>query len=151
MVRPTSCFLVVLVAVSLTADHRDEPVDRFTKPTCVTGTAIRREPAARERCLVDGSTPSCGITRVIHRQIRCYLAYISVPVQTRRYCPNRRLDVLFGKNLNMLMINQSHVTVLQILAITSVSFVLFAVLWVTKVEEYLEERERQQHENRTQG
>jgi len=42
-----------------------------------------------------------------------------------------------------------NVNVLQILTITSVGFVLFAVMWVTKIEEYLEERERQQHESET--
>lgn len=31
--------------------------------------------------------------------------------------------------------------VLQVLAITSTSFVLFAVLWVTVIENYLENRE----------
>lgn len=37
--------------------------------------------------------------------------------------------------------------VLQILTITTIAFVLFAILWVTKVETYLENREIQQHEN----
>lgn len=39
--------------------------------------------------------------------------------------------------------------VLQILAITSTSFVLFAILWVTKIEKYLEDREVKEQNNRT--
>jgi len=42
------------------------------------------------------------------------------------------------------------VNVLQILAITSTAFVLFAVLWVTKIEQFLEQREMDQHEKKSQ-
>lgn len=38
--------------------------------------------------------------------------------------------------------------VIQILAITSISFVLFSILWVMKVETYLEERERKDTDRR---
>jgi len=41
------------------------------------------------------------------------------------------------------------VNVLQVLAITSVGFVLFAVLWVTKVETYIEQREKDQTNRRS--
>ncbi len=40
--------------------------------------------------------------------------------------------------------------VLQILAITSTSFVLFAILWVTKIEAYLEQREQDQTNKRNE-
>jgi hypothetical protein len=34
--------------------------------------------------------------------------------------------------------------ILQVLTITSVGYVLFAILWVTEIEDYLEERELNQ-------
>ena len=51
------------------------------------------------------------------------------------------------KIINKITVSISVVNVLQILTITSIGFVLFAILWVTKVETYLENRELQQHEN----
>jgi len=42
------------------------------------------------------------------------------------------------------------VNVLQILAITSIGFVLFAILWVVKIEPYLEQREQDQTNKRNE-
>lgn len=39
--------------------------------------------------------------------------------------------------------------VLQVLAITSTAFVLFAILWVTQIEDYLEQREMSQTNQRS--
>jgi hypothetical protein len=53
------------------------------------------------------------------------------------------------KIINKITVSIATVNVLQILTITTVAFVLFSILWVTKVETYLENRERQQHENQS--
>jgi len=41
--------------------------------------------------------------------------------------------------------------ILQVLAITSVAYVLFAILWVTRIEDYLEDRELKQRRSTDRG
>lgn len=60
------------------------------------------------------------------------------------------MKYIFGpKIINKITVTTRSVNVLQVLAITSTAFVLFAILWVTQIEDYLEQREMDQTKQRS--